>query len=86
MRTDDLSGGSLKALLLLLLVAANIIAALPNERAWLQSRWSAQASRAAFGASPNARSASDAKDQEKFPTGAPETAGEARALLGQPPH
>lgn len=33
MRADDLNGGSLKALLILLLVAANIIAALPRDNA-----------------------------------------------------
>ncbi len=33
MRTDDLRGGSLKALLIFLLVAANIIAPLPRDSA-----------------------------------------------------
>ena len=33
MRTVDLRGGSLKALLIFLLVAANILAALPREKA-----------------------------------------------------
>ncbi len=85
MRTNDRSGGSLKALLILLLVAANIIAALPDERARLQFPGSARASRAAFGASANARNGtSGTKDQEKFLASAQEKAGEARALPGQP--
>ena len=42
MRTDDLGGGSLKALLLLFLVAANLVAALPHDHARLRAATSAQ--------------------------------------------
>lgn len=49
MRTDDLNGGSLKALLLMGLIAANIVAALPNDyaRARIKARTPSEAPSAA---------------------------------------
>jgi hypothetical protein len=83
MRWNDLNGGSIKALLILWLLAANFAAGVPNHNGGLQPPGSARASRAAFGASPNARTTSGTQEREKFSAGAPKTAREARALPGR---
>jgi hypothetical protein len=79
MRTVDLSGGSLKALLLVLLIAANLLAALPNDSARGRSPGSARASRAALGASP-----SGTQEQGKFSARAQNTAPAPRAFPAEP--
>lgn len=84
MRTDDLSGGSLKALLVFLLVAANILVALPHDRRSLLVPTSTPASLAELGASPSTRTIRAAQERGKFSAAAPKTARAARALPGQP--
>ncbi|MBA3834227.1 MAG: hypothetical protein H0X34_20505 [Chthoniobacterales bacterium] len=84
MRTDDLSGGSLKALLVLLLVAANILVALPHDRRSPLVPASALAPLAELGASPSTRTTHGAQERGKFSAAAPKTAPAARALPGQP--
>jgi len=80
MRLNDLSDGSVKTLLILLLLAANIAIALAHHDASLAPLGSASASPAVSRAS-----------RGTFPAGhelfgeAPKKAGEALALPGQPP-
>ena len=72
MRLNDLSAGSIKTLLILGLLFANIALAIPRPGAG-SLLGSARDSCAAFGDSPNARATSDAEKQGK-------TGGQSRAL------
>ena len=82
MRLNDLSDGSIKTLLILILLAANIAVALAHHRTspQLPPPGSADASPALFGAPP--KSSSHAR---RVSRGARDTAGEAPALSGEPP-
>ena len=73
MRWNDLNGGSIRTLLILILLVANIAATLP--------RISGSA-----GASPAvSRASRDTPLREELFGEAPKTAREARALPGEPP-
>jgi hypothetical protein len=85
MRLNDLNGGSIKTLLILVLLVANLVAALPNKSGRSQSPGSARTPRAALAASPSARTASDVREEERFSAKAPKTGREARALPGPLP-
>jgi hypothetical protein len=79
MRWNDLSGGSIKTLLVLCLLAANFALALPQRRARTQPPGSVRASRAVFGAPAENFFVSRASSRKAFGE-APSGAREARAF------
>ncbi len=84
MRLNDLNDGSIKTLLILALLLANLALNLPGDSASRIFPGSARASRAALGASRAALgappSAQGARGRQMFSARAPKTAREARAL------
>jgi hypothetical protein len=79
MRLNDLSGGSIKTLLILILILANIAVALAHHRVLPQPPGSAGASPALFGAPPKSSWSARRVSRE-----ARDTAGEAPAFPHQP--
>lgn len=67
MRLNDRRDGSIKAILILALLAANIAVALTQHRAPSQAPGSARASRAALGALPSARTTNDIREARTLP-------------------
>jgi hypothetical protein len=67
MRLNDRSDGSIKALLILGLLLANIAVARTQHRAPSQPPGSVRASRAALGASPSARTTNDVREARTLP-------------------
>jgi hypothetical protein len=85
MRAEDRNRGSIKALMILVLLAANIAASLPHDSGPLSTPGSARAPRAALGAPPSARTSTNLREVAKFSARTPKTAREARALPGMLP-
>ncbi len=71
MRLNDLNDGSIKTLLILGLVVANLVTQLPHNNGQSLLPGNARDARAVFGASPNARITSDPQEQGKISARAP---------------
>ena len=84
MRAEDRSSGSIKVLIILILLFANIVLSLSHRPADAQPPGSARASRAVFGALAENFPSSRTVTPEALGE-APSAAREARALPGRPP-
>ncbi len=84
MRLNDLSDGSIKTLLIIVLLAANIAVALAHHRALPQSPGSGRRGGPGFGDPPKQAFRLGPVEEKVRDGGSPSPAREPRALPGQP--